>query len=356
MSINEKELNQKNEGVKTKVIDCDIHEMLKSVKQLFPYLKEPYKKWIKYGWRPGGLRYAHPIGGLRLDSYPDKGLPGSDYELVKRQVLDEYNVEYAILTGLFYPSQLDCQRELASALASAYNDWVIDEWLSKDSRFKASIQITGQDVPASVREIDRLGPHPDMVQVMLPVSAWRWGEPQFHPIFEAAERHNLRIAFHQSDKTSPAYGHPNYYIEWHSMFTQAFMAQVGSLIFNGVFDKYPGIKVIMLEGGFTWVPHVMWRMDQNYKSLRSEVPWVKRMPSDYIRDHFVFSTQPIEDPNPKYLKQIVDMMESDQMLVFATDYAHWDFDSPTRSLPTSFSKEFKQKVLYDNAKRFYGFD
>lgn len=347
------ETKEKN-ALEFPIIDTDVHERFASITELLPYMKEPFLSYMEHwtGW--GELKYIHPIGGSRLDSLlPNGNVPGSDYGVLREQLLDRYDMEYAMLTGLFYPATMESQFELAAALASAYNEWMVEHWLDRDERFLGSIHVAPQIPETAVREIEKWGDHPRMVQVLLPIGTAAYGDPFYHSIYEAAERKGLVVAMHQGNSVKSALGQPRYYIEWHTILSQAFMASVVNLIVNGVFDKFPSTRIAMLEGGFSWVPSLMWRMDQNYKSLRLEVPWVKRLPSEYVKEHFRFATQPIEDPNPEHLLKIVDMMESEELLMFSTDYPHWDFDSPLRTLPTSFSKELKRKIFYENARNFY---
>jgi predicted TIM-barrel fold metal-dependent hydrolase len=115
------------------------------------------------------------------------------------------------------------------------------------------------------------------------------------------------------------------------------------------------LKIVFLEGGFGWVPAVMWRLDQSWRALRSEVPWLQRRPSEYIRDQVRFTTQPFEEPdNPRHLLYLIEMMGSDRLLLFASDYPHWDFDAPSNSLPAVFGPELIEKILWSNAQEFYG--
>jgi predicted TIM-barrel fold metal-dependent hydrolase len=276
---------------------------------------------------------------------------------MREQLLDAYGIEYAILFSTFQPTDMKTQPEFATALASAYNDWLVESWLDKDERLRGTITVAAQDPEAAAREIDRTGPHPQFVQVGLPAAPHDvFGRGFYHPIFEAAERHGLVVGFHQSNHTQTAVGHPPYYIEWHTNISQAWQCQLVGLVAHGVFDKFEGLKVAMLESSWTWVPALMWRFDHNYRSLRREVPWVKRMPSAYIRERVRFSTQPMEYPeDPKDLYRMFEMIGSDEFLMFSTDYPHWDFDSPTHALPSSFPKELQRKILSENARSFYDF-
>jgi predicted TIM-barrel fold metal-dependent hydrolase len=109
----------------------------------------------------------------------------------------------------------------------------------------------------------------------------------------------------------------------------------------------------MIEGGFTWAPHLMSRADQQFKQLHSEVPWVKRMPSQIIRDQVRFATQPTEEMSLERFLQLIEWVESDELLCFSTDYPHWDFDSPYEALPLGIPVELKRKIFAENAQNLY---
>ena len=100
---------------------------------------------------------------------------------------------------------------------------------------------------------------------------------------------------------------------------------------------------------------LMWRMDSRYHKLKMEVPYLKRLPSEYIRDHFWLTTQPVEEPpNAEYFHQMLGHMDMNDKLMFATDYPHWDFDSPDRAYPSSLDLDVRRKFLAENAKALYG--
>lgn len=339
-------------------IDTDVHERAE-LGVLVPYLEPIWRKYITdYGWVPDRfLPYSQPTaGGLdRLDAKtPDGGFGGSDLGLLREQLLDEFNVEHAILTGWLNASAFqEGWVEFKTALMSAYNDWQIENWVERDDRLYGSIHVNAWDAQGAVREIHRMAEHPRMVQVMLYVCNQAFGEPRYHPIFEAAEQHGLVVGIHHSENSPTALGFHRYFAEWHTLVPQVFMSEAVSLIFNGVFDKYPDLKVILIEGGFSYVPHLMWHADQQYKELRHEVPWVKRKPSTIIRDQMRFATQPIEEFTAAQLETIIGQMESDELLCFSTDYPHWDFDSPLEALPPDISPDLAHKIFYGNARSIY---
>ena len=138
--------------------------------------------------------------------------------------------------------------------------------------------------------------------------------------------------------------------------SQAFQAQVVSLVCEGVFEEFPEpASVVLLEGGFGWLPSLMWRLNKNWKGLRREVPWVKRLPGETIREHFRLSTQPMEEPeNPQHFLPLLEMLGGDHMLLFATDYPHWDFDAPDQAFPVRLPEELERKIYSENARAVYG--
>jgi uncharacterized protein len=341
-----------------RIIDADVHESFASVKDLVGYLDEPWKDIVARGaWRgfTQPFAYTTPGAGNRADVKTADGTASvADYGQMRRQLLDLYPITHAVLTGYFYPAMMKMQFEFASALAAAYNDWMIDHWLVKDERFLGSVHVAPQNPAAAAREIDRIGPHPRMVQVLLPIATLAYGEPFYHPIFEAAERQGLVIALHHTTMAEGALGMGRYYIERHMLLPQAMMAEVISLMCNGVFDRYPSLRFVLLEGGWTWLPHLMWRMDREYKALRQEVPWLKQLPSRHVMERIRVSTQPTEDIDARQWEKIADLIGTDDLFVFSTDYPHFDFDSPEAALPVGLSESAKRKILWENAARLYG--
>ena len=136
--------------------------------------------------------------------------------------------------------------------------------------------------------------------------------------------------------------------------TQVFQAQVISLVAEGVFNQFPELRVVLIESGFTWLPAMMWRIDKEWRGLRNNTPWVKRPPSEYMRKHIRFTLQPVDaPPTREQLLQIIGQLESDEMLMFSTDYPHWQFDTPNEALPPELPGSLARKILHENARNFY---
>lgn len=340
------------------MIDTDVHESFSNVKDLVPYLPEPYKSWIASGgWRGFSQPFAYttPGNGNRADVRNVDGSPSvSDYGVMRDQLINYYDFSYVVLTGYFYPTALKLQYGLSTALAAAYNDYVADHWLSKDKRFIGSIQINARDPEAAAHEIDRMAAHPQFRQVMLAVvDDIAYGHPAYRPIFAAAERNRLMVAFHHTVFAQGPYGMGLHYMERHSLLPIAMMAQVISLIANGVFDGFPNLRFVILEGGFSWLPHVMWRLDREYRQGRVETPWIKKLPSQHCRERLRLATQPTEDITPQQWQTLIDLMGTDDILMFSTDYPHFDFDDPNIAIPRSLPATTRDKILWKNASEFY---
>lgn len=344
-----------------KVIDVDVHNE-QNDSDLVPYLPEPWKSRVaRSGLGTIGSGYYSPVGVMRRDAIPaGGGKAGSDPDLMIKQLVERYDVEYAVLTGVIYNISATHDPDFAAAVCSAYNDYLIAEWLSKNKAFKGAMAVATQDPLLAAREIDRIGGHPDIVEVIISSAARApLGQRMYHPIYEAAERNGLPVAIHPGaegagSSTAPtAAGYPTWYIEWHTCLSQTFMAHLVSMVCEGVFEKFPRLKVVLVEGGIAWLPHIMWRLDKNYNALRPTVPWLKRRPSEYIRDHCYLSTQPIEEPdNPQHLVDLFNMVDAENMIMYSSDYPHWDFDPPTGIL-RKLSAEAKRKVFYENARNLY---
>ena len=124
-------------------------------------------------------------------------------------------------------------------------------------------------------------------------------------------------------------------------------------MYEGVFSKFPGLRVVLIESGYTWLPNFMWRMNKTWRGVRSEVPWVDRPPADIIRAHVRVTLQPDEGPgDAAAMTRVLDQIGSDDMLLFSTDYPHWQFDGAD-PFPPGFSAALRRRVMIDNPLATY---
>ena len=103
------------------------------------------------------------------------------------------------------------------------------------------------------------------------------------------------------------------------------------MIIEGVFEKFPRLKLLLTEGGVAWLAHTIWRMDKNFKALRSTTPWLKRLPSEYVFDHVRLTTQPLEEPpNPDHILQIFEMIHAERTLLLRERLSALGFRRPDK--------------------------
>ena len=347
------------------IADCDVHVVPGDMKrELFPFLEKRWQDYLAtYGTRPrqgfaGGP--AYPKGqpdAARRDAYPPNGgKPGSNLEFMRSHHLDPLNVQMAVLNPLRTGQGMQ-NLEFATAFSRAINDWQVAEWTSKEPRTKGSVVVTYEDTPAAVQEIEARAGDPNFVQVLLlSRSAEPFGQKRYLPMFEAAAASGLPVGIHAfgyGGAPVSGGGWPSYYLEEMIGHAQCQQALLMSLVMEGVFERCPDLKVVLVEAGFAWLPSLCWRMDKLWARMRDEVPHVKRPPSEYVREQVWLTTQPMEEPEVKpHLLDTVNWIGWDKLL-FATDYPHWDFDHPDHALPVRVTEEQKTGFFLQNAIDLY---
>ena len=216
-----------------------------------------------------------------------------------------------------------------------------------------------EDGEASAAEIRKRAGNRDFAHVMLlSRTSELLGKKRYWPIYEAAVEAGLPVGIHVFGYSGWAMtntGWPSFYIEEMTEHAASSQALVTSLIVEGVFERYPDLKIVLIESGFGWLPALGWRLDKHWETLRDEVPHLKRAPSEYLREHFWVSTQPMEETeDPEHLIDVMEWIGWDRIL-FASDYPHWDFDDPLLALPPSLEDKRRRMIYSGNAKALYGF-
>ncbi len=341
-------------------VDCDLHNELDSDKDLHPYLS---KRWLDhlltYGTRkPAGGMYPRFMGH-RQDAQPPSGrLSGSEVAFTRSNFLDKWGCAYGILNPLS-PAGSQQNPEFDAALATAVNDWQVAEWLDPEPRLRASIILPFEHADLAIAEIERRSTDKRFVQVQFSGRPHEpMGRRKYWPIYEACSKYGLVVmshAFGSFGQPITGTGWPSFYLEEHVGPAQAMQANLTSMVIEGVFDRFPTLKIVSAENGFGWLPSLAWRLDNTYALLKSEVPHLKRLPSEYLHEHVYLCTQPIEEPHkPKYFNQLLEQYGNVDRLVFATDYPHWDWDSPDLAFPIILDPDVQQKIYFDNAAALYG--
>ena len=347
------------------IADCDIHHSPRDFRLLYPYLEKRWQTHLDlFGSRPRQGNYSGPQypksqpDASRRDAWPPGGgRPGSNLAFMRTHHLDAHNIELGIL-AMIRPHPGGTQNlDLSAALCRAINDWQVVEWTQPEPRLKASIVVPYEDAAASVAEIERWSGHPDMVQVLLlSRTVEPLGRRRYWPIYEAASRANLPIGIHafgNGGQPTSSTGWPSFYIEDMVGHSQSCQSMVSSMVTEGIFARFPIIRVVLIEAGFAWLPSLAWRMDRVWSRLRAETPHLTRLPSEYIREHIWLTTQPMEEPEPtEHLRDTIRWIGWDRLL-FATDYPHWDYDDPQSSMKLRLSPAEREKFFIGNARQLY---
>jgi predicted TIM-barrel fold metal-dependent hydrolase len=331
-------------------IDCDVHCAPASFDALFPYLSDYWRQYVtEAGIRLNGLAFAYPAGVAAPAP--------SGYDALANAVLSNPGAEFVVVNCL---TGFETHRNayFAAAVASAVNDWMREEILARDSRLRGSVVVSPVSTDDAVSEIERVGEDPRFVQVLLPVrSDVPWGNKNHHPLFAAAAERGLQIGLHawgRAGKAATPSGFTTTYLEDYVGNQAIAQAQLLSFVSEGVFERFPELRVVVIECGFAWLAPLLWRFDKDWKGVWREVPWVKRRPSEYVREHFRFTTAPAHLPSdPVALDQLLEMLDGAGMLMYASDYPHRHGDG-LPALLDRLSDEQRRGVQKETAAEVYG--
>jgi predicted TIM-barrel fold metal-dependent hydrolase len=286
---------------------------------------------------------------------PEAGPRGSSLEQTRAALFEGWGVEAAVLNPSYGVSAFQ-SADLAAALAGALNDWTAEEWLAGEPRLGASIVVAPQDVDYALAELERCAGRPGFVQVLLPVRAEApYGKRRWHRFFAAAAERGLPVALCLGGlpgTPSTSTGWPSFFAEEHVAASQAAQAQLMSLVVEGVLPKNPALRIVVVECGFAWLPSMVWRLDKNWKGLRQEVPWVERLPSEYVREQVRLTTHPLETTDPADLAETIRLV-GEECLLWGSSYPRYDAPDPRAAFPDGLPGELIERLLGRNARETY---
>jgi predicted TIM-barrel fold metal-dependent hydrolase len=350
------------------IVDLDVH-VNDTPDQLAPYMDMPWRKSLEHvsnvPWRYLSIPGYSPNFSENMPLWPG----GNDRMTVEtpaqmKKELSDLNIDI----GILFPDHLLAvatlpQKEYAAALTRAYNAWLIDKWVDKEQGLKGLIMVAPQDPEDGAREIRKYANHEGIVGVYLACAGLDvlWGHSKYDPIFAAAEECGLPVLLHAATTLVPHF--PFNLHQYETFFAQhsyvhafSMMANMLKMIETGVPVRFPNLKIAFTEAGISWVPFVMMRLDKEYVENRRDVPFLEHPPSYYIKK-FYYATQPIEEPdNAKHLVQLLEMMEGETTVMFASDWPHHDFDHPRKVYNMPFTPEVKRNIMGENALRFFDID
>jgi predicted TIM-barrel fold metal-dependent hydrolase len=350
--------------VEVRIVDCDVHLVPTSKDEILARM--PARLRDRVGKRranaTGKETYRSFEKSKRGDSHPPSGAPpGSEPDFVYQQLFGDAAVDLAMLIP---EGRFTVDPEINAAWCRAHNEWAVDTWLSKwnrGGRIFGSIAVSTDDPHTAAREIETWAEHPAYKQVIIgDVSERPLGFPQYDPIWAAAARHGLPVAMHFSGNPSgvlgaSAVGRYHHHVDYHSIaYPAMYSAHLMSWLCGGVFDRYPDLRIVFVEGGFLWHRPLMTRLERHWDLFVDDVAAKARRPLEYVRDHVRFTSQPIEESEPPTeVARLMQLAGADRTLMFSSDYPHYDFDSPQRAVPPGLPGDIRRRVMFENACELY---
>ena len=276
-----------------------------------------------------GAFYALGKEGKELKEALAKGYeaarPGAwdPEERVKDMQLDGVSAEVLFPSLSFSLFGLS-DTELQLACFKIYNDWMAEFASHSPQRLFPVALISLEDVPAGIEEVQRaakLGLHGAMI----------WSGPPadrpyhcgiYDPFFAAAQDLGMAITMHEitsKDKSKPVKmdGGPEFLTTASLHFVHEMEETLCSLVFGGVLDRFPRLKVVSVELGAGWVPYFAWQLDRRFKKFAPMAQHkLPMLPSDYLRRQ-VFWTFEIDPIGPR-----VTRFFGEDNFMWASDYPH----------------------------------
>lgn len=358
------------------VFDVAVHPRMLTNQQIYDYLEHPYKGLVYNS--PN--RFFHPVptgippyGEWLEQSRPDGEMvttasgpyiakePGS-VPARTADFLGQNGVSRAILLPTLRGVQPAADQ--GTAICRAYNEWLAATWLQEDVAglgYLGTIRVNPMDPEGAVAEIERWATHPRMVQVGVPMESHHpYGQRYFLKIWEAAEAAGLPVAIKAEGGVGVDYfptmtGLPRTHIEFSSLHRDRFFVHLASFIAEGAFDRFPGLRIVFADGGFDMLAPSMWRMDMDWPITRTEVPWVRKIPSDYLSEHVRFVTTRLEGPpdsEPDIVREWAERTDAAYLLVYGSGYPLWSAACPRDVMP-ALATEDRERILRRNAEELY---
>ena len=350
------------------IVDCDVHPLIGDIARLRQHMsaraiRRVFGEQVQvYARDPN--RIPHPTSGLRLDARTPSGGPaGSDPAFAIEQWIDPYEIAAALLipiqSGLVIPWG---DEAVANEFISAFNRYFLEEWVGLDDRYRLCVSISPYDVRAAVAEVERLAGEPGVTGIFVPHAGVGMGRSHYDALYAAAEHHDLPIVLHPTGSEGNLYdgprlagGLPDTYPERHSLLLQPGQAILASMVFGGVFERFPGLKLVLSEYGVTWAAPMMWRMDRAWELGDRTLAGLTQAPSETVRRNVRFTTQPLDEPpRQSELWEALELVHASETLMFSSDYPHWDTDDPRVILRSRLPEHLRRPIAQDTAAACFG--
>jgi len=287
---------------------------------------------------PAGLLGV--LGGLGMDFRDlytpgkvtfEESFPPAGWDPHERlAVMDSERIDVSVLyptMGLFWEGWMGDDRDLLAAYCRAYNDWVWDFCATDARRLIPAGHVSLRNLDAAVAEVHRLANRGFRTIFIAPdvIDGHRFSEPMFDPFWRACEEAELPVGLHVVARPVRDHAVPDVFdgvnLPFHvSMsFPSDVMYGFAAAMFEGLFERFPRLKMLLLEAGGGWVPHFLDRMDVKWEKLAHVDTTLTMKPSEYFERQVWVSV----DPDEKTLSTTVSQVGA-RKIVWASDYPHAD--------------------------------
>ncbi len=306
--------------------------------------------------------YGQKEEGSALDEFDRSLMSGGDWQNMDKRVqfLDAEGIDYQVLfptLGLLWEGEVQ-DPALAAALCRAYNTWAFEVCAGRLDRLFPSAHISLRDPELAVDEVQRvarLGAHSIMLG-SAPVAGRSFGHADYDPIWAAAQDANVAVTIHPAGNKeylgSAWYKHRNPGFMFISMnVIQDPRMSLSTMVYDGVFERFPELRVATVESMGSWVGEWIERFDYRYQYMR-HTSQMKRP----IREYFARNIWINADPSEKLLPYIVQFVGDEKFFV-GSDYPHAEgFTQPIqtmRGLLSDLPAASLDRILGTNAAAFY---
>lgn len=287
----------------------------------------------------------------------------------KLSELADFGIDYSIMSASLNLGIHTINNDrIELAVAEAYNRWIVDTFLDEDDAIKGSILVAGKRPDRAAEQIDEWADEDDMVGVYFPPSALQFGpgDEFYDPVYEAAEDNGLPLILHSSSMAAPI-DFPKQYMQMRTGMEQHVLAHsftnqwsLISMICKGIPERFPDLEVVFQEAGISWVPYWKYRLDDHYMEYEHELPFLEKPPSEYMKDRFYFTTQPVghAPDNPEHIAWAIEMAGPESVL-WSADLPHPDFDTPDElfgKIRGHLTPEEVRAVMGENAADVFGLE
>ena len=311
---------------------------------------------------PGQIHRSDRMAAQGLYSDGEKGIRRlTDPKLrIKDQDLD--GVQAEVIYGVLGASMRLNDNEAATELLRIYNEWLADFCAAAPDRFAGLASIPSHDIDAAVAEIQNVAERGVLkgIEVANTHDMAPLFDPSWKPVWEVANEAQLPIHYHtigpkndyNFDNMAALQRRQAFAVHITS-FQLAMSKIIMEIIYGGVLEAYPKIKVVIGESGIGWIPYILDHMDLEWEDQFKDLT-LKMKPSDYWRRQCFATYQ----SDPIGLR-LLDILGEDNVM-WGSDFPHPDGVWPDSKafIEREFEhipKTIKQKILCDNAAELYGF-